>query len=38
MEKRRYQRILKEMQCEEKCGIKGVTRMPPQFAEEQRKQ
>lgn len=28
LEKRRYQRILKEIQCEEAAGIKGVTKMP----------
>eukprot|EP00347_Sterkiella_histriomuscorum_P017554 403348894 len=31
LEKRRYQRILKEMQCEETAGIKGVTKIPEQF-------
>lgn len=31
MEKRRYQRILKEIQCEEAAGIRGVTKMPEQF-------
>ncbi|CDW78929.1 UNKNOWN [Stylonychia lemnae] len=31
LEKRRFQRILKEIQCEEVAGIKGVTKMPEQF-------
>ena len=29
LEKRRYQRVLKEMQCEQQAGVKGVTKMPP---------
>jgi hypothetical protein len=28
LEKRRFQRILKEIQCEEAAGIKGVTKIP----------
>ncbi len=31
LEKRRFQRILKEIQCEEAAGIKGVTKMPDSF-------
>jgi hypothetical protein len=31
LEKRRFQRILKEIQCEEAAGIKGVTKMPSSF-------
>ena len=31
LEKRRFQRILKEIQCEEAAGIKGVTKMPGSF-------
>ncbi|TNV81355.1 hypothetical protein FGO68_gene8165 [Halteria grandinella] len=29
LEKRRYQRVLKEIQCEQQAGVKGVTKMPP---------
>lgn len=29
LEKRRYARVLKEIQCEQKAGVKGVTKMPP---------
>jgi hypothetical protein len=28
LEKRRYARVLKEIQCEQKAGVKGVTKMP----------
>jgi hypothetical protein len=28
LEKRRYQRVLKEIQCELQAGVKGVTKMP----------
>ena len=32
LDKRRYQRVLKEMQCEQAAGIKGVTKMPANLA------
>ena len=35
LEKRRFQRILKEIQCEEAAGIR-VTKMPAQFISKQK--
>ena len=32
LDKRRYQRVLKEIQCELAAGIKGVTKMPANLA------